>query len=66
MVKNNLKLDTVKLRNLLNAHEKNDSWLAGRIGKGRQWVYYDMMTGCLNRVQLYADVFNIDPKELIK
>jgi hypothetical protein len=66
MVKNNFKLDTVKIQNLLKALEKNKSWLAKEIGMGRQWVQYDMKTGCLSRAHLYAKVFNMDPKDLIK
>ena len=66
MANNSLKLDTIKIQSILTALGRDKAWLARQIGKGRQWVQYDMQTGCLNRVNLYAQVFKIDAKELIK
>lgn len=66
METNTLKLDTDKIENILSAVEKDKAWLARQIGKGRQWVQYDLETGCLKRINLYAQVFNMDPKDLLK
>jgi hypothetical protein len=61
-----LQLNTPKIKQLLKLMGKNQSWLATQIGVGRQWVSYDMRTGCTQRIRKYALVFGLDAKDLIK
>jgi hypothetical protein len=60
-----IRLDTKKIKTMLAVMGKNQVWLAEQIRKDRQYVTYDLQTGCLSRLHLYAAVFQIDRKDLI-
>jgi hypothetical protein len=61
-----LGLNVEKIKELLKVLDRNISWLARKSGVGRQWLHYDMKTGCTNRIDKYASVFNIEIQDLIK
>jgi hypothetical protein len=61
-----LELDVEKIKELLKNIDRKPAWLAKKSEVGRQWLHYDMKTGCTNRIDKYADAFNIKIQDLIK
>jgi hypothetical protein len=61
-----IQLDTEKIRRMLEDMKRTQVWLSNKVNIDRQLLFYDLQTGCPNRVDLYADVFNMETKDLIK
>ena len=59
------KLDVKKIKKMLIAIDRTASWLSRQSGVGRQWVHYDLKSGCLLRVELYAKALGLEAKSLI-
>lgn len=59
-------LDSDRIRRLLKDLNHTQMWLAQKVDIDRQLLFYDLKSGCVNRVNLYADAFNMETKDLIK
>lgn len=59
-------LDSEKIKRLLKEMKRPQVWLADKVGIDRQLLFYDLNTGCINRIDLYAEVLNMKQEDLIK
>jgi len=64
-----MKLNSYKLKQLLDESGKNQSWLAGEMGVSRQVVSAMLKNRpehiTLHKITQIANILDIDPKELI-
>ena len=61
-----MELNTQKIEDELKRIGKSHSWLAKKMGIARQYVSYIFKTKPITQAERIAEVFGIDPKDLIK
>jgi len=61
-----MKLNTEKIRNELKRIGETQVWLAKQLGVTRQRVNQILSAASLKNAERIAEVFDIDPKDLIR
>jgi len=59
-------LNTERIKRLLKEMDQPQAWLAEQVGIERQLLWYDLQSGCPNRVDRYAEALNTTRNNLIK
>lgn len=60
-----MKLNSVKIKELLKKDDRSVTWLARQIGVMPRTLAYQLNMQRLKNISLIAGVFNLNPKELV-
>ena len=60
-----IKLNTEKVRAILGNMDKNETWLASKIGISRQLLSYHMIKESIRGAELIAPILGLEAKDLL-